>query len=624
MRNVSANRRKLLLYAVVLFFPVAFFLVLESGLRYFDYGDNLDLFVPAPAGFADKNFLMTNPEIARRYFSSQSYRPRPPDEYFLQEKPKNGYRIFVLGESTTAGWPYPNNVMFSRMLNQRLAEAFPERDIEVVNTALAAVNSFTLNDFMDEILAQRPDAILLYAGHNEFYGALGAGSTESLGRVRWVVKAYLALLRFKTMQLLRDVVNNSSGWIAGLVSDKSPQDPYPTLMGRMIGEASIPYGSATYQVAKRHFQENLREIFGKAQQAGVPVLASELVSNVRDHRPFAAVHEGDQLSADVIFEWAKLLDKEQMHGMARTAYYWAKDMDGLRFRASEEFNDVIHQVAAEFKVPVVPMKSYFEAVSPQGIIGANLMLEHLHPNSDGYLLMSEAFFQGMRQHQFISATWDANKIRPLAFYAQYWGITELDRALGAFRVMQLMDHWPFQPPSSPTRIFADYQPQTKAEELAYRVAKEELDFFQAHVELAAYYFQQGQNERAFGEYQALINAVPYDANVYLGAASVLLQQRQYEQALPLLYGSLTLKDSSTANKWIGQIHLYNNRPQEALKFLEKAFALEPKDPQLLYNLAGAYGLTGQKDNGRRLFAHLEKLAPDFPRLDQLKQLLNQP
>lgn len=126
----------------------------------------------------------------------------------------------------------------------------------------------------------------------------------------------------------------------------------------------------------------------------MPVLASELVSNVRNHRPFAAVHEGDQLSADVIFEWAKLLDKEQMHGMARTAYYWAKDMDGLRFRASEEFNDVIHQVAAEFKVPVVPMKSYFEAASPQGIIGPNLMLEHLHPNSDGYLVMSEAFFKG--------------------------------------------------------------------------------------------------------------------------------------------------------------------------------------------------------------------------------------
>lgn len=226
MRNVSPNRKKLL-YTLVLLFPVAFFGMLESGLRYFDYGSNLDLFVPAPAGFADKDFLMTNPEIAERYFSSQAYRPRPPDEFFLKQKPKNGYRIFVLGESTTAGWPYPNNVMFSRMLNQRLAEAFPERDIEVVNTALAAVNSFTLNDFMDEILAQQPDAILIYAGHNEFYGALGAGSTESLGRVRWVVKAYLALLRFKTVQLLRDVVNNSGRWITGLMSDKSPRIRIP-------------------------------------------------------------------------------------------------------------------------------------------------------------------------------------------------------------------------------------------------------------------------------------------------------------------------------------------------------------------------------------------------------------
>ena len=624
MSKVPAKPRKLLIHLVVLLFPVAFFLLLESGLRYFDYGDDLKLFIPAPEGFADKQFLMINPEIARRYFSSGTYRPRPPDEVFLKDKPQNAYRIFVLGGSSAAGWPYPNNVMFSRLLNRRLADAFPERHVEVINTALAAVNSFTLNDFMDEILEQKPDAILIYAGHNEFYGALGAGSTESLGRVRWVVKTYLALLHFKTVQMLRDAVNQSGRWLAGLTADKNKQDAYPTLMGRMIGDASIPYGSEVYQLAKRHFQENLRDIFTKARAAGVPVLASELVSNVRDHRPFDAVKVGDQLPADVIFEWAKLLDKEQMYDMARSAYYWAKDMDGLRFRASEEFNEVIQQTAAEFKMPVVPMKAYFEAASPQGIIGANLMLEHLHPNSDGYLLMSEAFFRGMRQHEFISATWDESKIKPFSFYVQQWAITELDRALGAFRVMQLKDHWPFTPPSSPSQVFATYQPQDKAEELAYKSIKEELSYFQAHAELAAYYNEQGQPERAFWEYQALINAAPYDHERYLAAASLLLQHKQYELAIPLLQNALSLKESSTANKWIGQIYLYQNRPQEALRFLEKAQPMAPDDPQLLYNLAGAYGLTGRQDDAHRVFARLETLAPDFPRLDQLRQLLDKP
>jgi len=81
--------------------------------------------------------------------------------------------------------------MFSRILNQRLSDAFPEKQIEIVNTATAAINSYALLDFMDEILEKQPDAILIYAGHNEFYGALGVASTETLGKFRPLIKLYL-------------------------------------------------------------------------------------------------------------------------------------------------------------------------------------------------------------------------------------------------------------------------------------------------------------------------------------------------------------------------------------------------------------------------------------------------
>jgi hypothetical protein len=41
------------------------------------------------------------------------------------------------------------------------------------------VNSYTFYDKIDEILKEDPDAILIYAGHNEFYGELGIGSSKS-------------------------------------------------------------------------------------------------------------------------------------------------------------------------------------------------------------------------------------------------------------------------------------------------------------------------------------------------------------------------------------------------------------------------------------------------------------
>ena len=160
--------------------PVVIIVLLEIGLRVFQYGGNSALFVSAPDELA--NYKMCNWDVARRYFFMQSTIPNPSKDLFLKKKPENGYRIFVLGGSTAAGYPYGDNVMFSRILYYRLSDAFPDKLIEVVNTAMSAINSYALLDFMDDILANKPDAILIYAGHNEFYGALGVASMESLLR----------------------------------------------------------------------------------------------------------------------------------------------------------------------------------------------------------------------------------------------------------------------------------------------------------------------------------------------------------------------------------------------------------------------------------------------------------
>ena len=50
----------------------------------------------------------------------------------------------------------------------------------------------------DEIIAIEPDAVLIYAGHNEYYGALGTASTESLGGSTILVRLYLGLRQYRT------------------------------------------------------------------------------------------------------------------------------------------------------------------------------------------------------------------------------------------------------------------------------------------------------------------------------------------------------------------------------------------------------------------------------------------
>lgn len=619
MSTVASNKGRLFLfYALALALPVLFFVVLEMGLRYFDYGHPRELFLEASDRYGNEPYLIPNEEVARRYFGRNGYAPAPRVELFRRHKPGNGYRIFVLGESTTASWPYPTNAMFSRVLEQRLSDAFPDRYIEVVNIGIAALNSFALTDFIDEVLAQQPDAILIYVGHNEFYGALGAASSVSVGRSRRLVKTYMALLQFRTVALVRDVIGMGKGWLAGSAADSRDT----TLMQRMIGDRQVEYGGEIFQAAKDNYADNLREIFAKSKAAGVPLLISEVVSNVRDLPPFASLENSAQPAANSVYAQAQQLEREGKFEQARVAYYRAKDLDGVPFRAPEAINEAIHQAATEFNVPVVLMKSYFEGASPNSIIGASLMLEHVHPNIEGYFLMSEAFFDSMQRYGFIEPFWRANQI-PAWFYRQSWPITELDRAIGEMQILNLTDHPPFAPKKAVARTMASFVPQGKVQELALQAFRDEKSYQDAHVELAKFYEAQGQLDRGFREYEAMIAAEPHNIGVYIKAIESLLQRNDHEKAMPLLQASLQIKNTSFANKWIGMIYLQHGNAREALPFLERADAMSSKDDHLLYHLGVCYVLNKRLDHARNVLQKMKQTVPDSLRLQRLEELLAQ-
>ncbi len=616
---MATGKRLYLFYTLALSIPLLFFVLFELGLRAFNYGDDQQLFIAAPEKGHNEPHLMTNPLVAQRYFPRQGYIPEPPTELFRLNKPDNGYRIFVMGESTTASWPYPENVLFSRLLGQRLADVFPDRQVEVVNTGIAAVNSFTLIDFMDEILAQQPDAILIYAGHNEFYGALGAASSNSVGQSRWLITTYLKLLQLKTVQLVRNGLN---ALIHQLGAPSGNQ--FSTLMGRMVGERSIPYNSPTYQIAKANYEANLRQIMAKAKAAGVPVVISELVSNLRDQRPFVSVDDGEQLPADIAYAWAQQLEQQEMYGMANESYRWAKDLDGLRFRAPEEFNAIIHKVAGEFNAPVVAMRRYFEKASTNNIVGAELMLEHLHPNVEGYMLMSEAFFDTLRDNRFIDDHWREEDILPAAAYRRVWPVTDFDRALGEIRIINLTDHWPYPPKGPGERTIANFKANSQAEAVAYRSFKNEISYFDGHIQMARHYESMDKPALAMREYLALVSAAPYNIEFYLPAIQALLSQKQFDQALPLLIATNSIKENSEANRWIGQIYMYQGRPpQEILPYLETAVLLQADDTQSLFNLAAVKLASNDLDGARHYIKQLEALAADPQKIALLQTQLQQ-
>ncbi|UCF64001.1 MAG: hypothetical protein JSW33_15775, partial [bacterium] len=120
----SYRHKKRLFSILLILIPVVFFSVIELSLRLFNYGGNLDLFISGTSEYSP--YKMCNPKVGFRFFYRQRSTPSPPLDLFLKDKVQNTFRVFVLGGSTAAGYPYGNNLMFSRILQQRLAETYPD------------------------------------------------------------------------------------------------------------------------------------------------------------------------------------------------------------------------------------------------------------------------------------------------------------------------------------------------------------------------------------------------------------------------------------------------------------------------------------------------------------------
>jgi tetratricopeptide (TPR) repeat protein len=609
---VLSPQKKRIFWIITVSLPVVVLLLLEAFLQIFNYGGNLDLFIEGPPGY--ENYLRCNPNVARRYFFVQTDIPTPPKQLFLKQKPADGYRIFVLGESTAAGFPYSTNVSFPNILQRGLANTFPRKNIEVINISMSAINSYALLDLLDEIFEQSPDALCIYTGHNEYYGALGVGSVQSLGKWPWLIRTFLGFQSVKTVLLLRDCI----GWFKikfGKIFFKGSEiDPSATLMERIVTEQTIPLGSPLYEAGKRQFEQNMEMIIKKAADRSVAVVISELISNLRDQEPFVSVEDQEGRSAMTLFKQARQFEAANEFEKARAYYSQARDLDALRFRAPEEFNMIIRKLANKYSQVLVPAVSYFEKASPNELIGNTLILEHVHPNKAGYFLLAWAFYETMQSKRMIGTDWAYDGL------AQEWnrGITDLDSVYAQLVIRQLKSGWPFQPKSLPNRFLQTFKPGNRLEEISFRVLKSKnFSLESAHMELGKFYEKENQSDQALAEYQALITSIPYEVDFYQQAGLVLIAKKEYIKASQLLQRSLRYRNNKFAYKWIGQIAFMQGDLEEAINYLLKA---DLQDTQVLFNLSRVYYAANQWENGNIYYERLKNLAPGSEYMTYLTKL----
>ncbi len=624
-----SRKRKILFTFIAIALPFLLIGLLEVILRI------SAAYTPTPL-FLEKGLNMqVNPQVATRYLNPQEITiPTLYPETFRKEKPSTTFRIFCLGGSTTAGFPFDAQVPFPQQLRYLLTNAYPERQFEIINLGISAMNSFTVLDLLPEVLEQSPDLLIIYMGHNEFYGIYGGASAISIGRQGWWIRSYLRLNKLRLVQMLRS-------WLTGTKSNSAKPTAEKTLMEQVIGDRSVAYRSDQYDLTMKNFRENLSGILSMAKPTEVPILLSNLVANEKNLAPFGSppkiadelrnkrnsaeslLKKGDlsgayQLYHDITSKdstqasaWYRLgtIALKLQDSIAASKYFkLAKDYDLVRFRASEDANRIIAD-AAKPSALFVDMAQRFRDESHQGIPGDDLLCDHLHPDPNGYYLMALTFFEEILKNEMLPPITSGFQPPPGPT-----NITDLDWDMGLLKIHKLKHRWPFP---EKTIDYKDYRPRGNpyATKAAYDYIFKHQDWVKAQYQMARFYSGRKEYARARRHYQAVSfffpekhDALMQIAKLYQAEGDLATARSSYEQALVIAPGHGRYLADLAMLCWQDKL------PAEAINYLESALKAtlgltRDEKNNLRFYLAGFYYNEGNIEQARETLTQLLAAQP---------------
>lgn len=586
IRKKSQRQGLFRILAVLL--PFALLGLAEGGLRIGGYGYDPHLFVKDKTG----KYYRLNPDVSKKYFTVEANATVGNTEFFSVGKPAGTIRLFVLGASSSLGFPYMHNGAFPRLLKYKLQFACPGLSFEVINLSLTAVNSHTLYDFSRQLMRYEPDAVLIYAGHNEYYGALGAASSSWLGsRPEWI-RFFLKLREWKLGQLTFRLAFRLRG------TDKRLTDYARTLMERMAREQAVPYESETYRQGIRQFDRNMDDLLHLFADKKIPVYIGTLVSCERGLRPLAAcsgsvsagndsLHPADpnpeedpvRRSAVEAIHWYDLGEKAYHEGAytkAKACYIRAKEQDAIRFRAPEEINRLIRQYAARMEqVYLTDVRQTFESFSTGGILDSTLLLEHVHPTLTGQKLICETFYRslessGRLQEWFASVSpgltsfsdASVSLASPVGF--DDYPLLPFDSIFGSVSTLLLKELWPFnQPiPEEDTVTVRSYEAQ-----LAGACAVRQLSWYEAMQRLYTTAERENDLVRALRIMEGLCLEFPENESYWRQAGKLCLRQGKDRKACFYFAKRYDRWPSGEAAADLAIAWLKQDRPETALPYL---------------------------------------------------------
>ena len=570
--NAKNNQKRPIFYVIVILLPFVLILMLEGLLRLAGFGKEYPLFVPSSYS---QDYLQPNPEIVKRFFHQANFAPPVGPDTFLFRKNKDpdSIRIVLMGGSTAAGFPYGRFGSPAGMLNQRIKAQFPESQVDIISVAMASINSYALLDFIDEVIAIEPDAVLIYAGHNEYLGVMGVGSVYASNGSHFANLMFLKLKEWRIFQLIQSLY-----YVLFQTSvDVDHSDGSRTVMASVAKEKAIAVNSMLFTRGSEQFEQNLIAIQVALQKAQIPLYLSTIASNEMDLAPFSSstnpnvehlidrtktrsnrriIQQGVKLlesgdtSANLAYQVAQaMLDENDKRAAA--FFKKAKDYDLLRFRAPSSFNRIIQQIvengsASGGAVYLVDSEGAIRQDSNEGIIGVKHMLEHLHPTPRGYFLIADSFYRALLDtHFFSQKSVSAPTVPSSLLTEQAWHnmpLSEVDQLVGDYKILTLTSDYPFT--NSKIDIAAP-----KSDTLIEQIAKRRIEgepWVTTQQALLVILQQQNKISEAAKAAGLLYDALPNETDAARAASLLYLEIN--ELGFAEFYARRVLIDNTNNNK----------------------------------------------------------------------------
>ncbi len=533
--------------------PFLIVIVLEIVLRLFHYGYDTSLFIEDSK---KPGFVRNNPCISNRFFTIQKDAPASYPQIFKKKKSPNTFRIFVLGESSALGFPYTHRGSFPRMLQYRLDKAFPEKEFEMINLSITAINSYTLQAFTDEVINMDPDAVLIYTGHNEYYGAMGVGSSNRIGYNTNIIRLVIYLKQFRVVQLAFSLAERFNK-----VHPMEDQKADTGLMKKMAGKQGIEFGSPIYIFGLKQFESNMDNLLQKYDKRHIPVFLSNIVSNEKGQKPFISklcsttntlefmkeyrcglefykknkfdeaqtyfikANQIDSTYAMNRFLLAEILYKNGDFYNAKKNYSSAKEFDVLRFRAPHAINLIIKRLSHKYSnVHFVDAEKEVLTNSPNGILDSNLFVDHLHPNIAGNMLIANAFYESIQPVIRSGASLPISENKRIE---KEIPVTAVDSAYGSLVALFMKEEWPFYEPV----LFDKNKPNSYPEHLAVMIFLKQLGWEEAMDSLYRFHLKKGNVFEAVKILKEIQYEHPYEWKILSGIGKVYLDTHNYKEAL---------------------------------------------------------------------------------------------